>query len=67
MKLLAWFVLRDFAPDVDMFDEPNSLAMRAWLPALRDEETAMRLIRLAIVISMLSLTKYARGWNWMYL
>lgn len=44
-------------PDVDWLDEDlNSCAIDA-MPVLRDVEIAMRLMRLAIVISMLSLTR----------
>jgi hypothetical protein len=47
----------DFLFDEEMFsDDLNSSAMSA-LPVRRDVDTAMRLIKLAMVISMLSLTK----------
>jgi hypothetical protein len=37
--------------------------MMETLPVRLEVDMAMRLMRLAMIISMLSLTRYARGWN----
>jgi hypothetical protein len=49
-------VAPDFAPDVEILPDLKSSA-RAAFPGLRDADMAMRLIRLAIVISMFNLTR----------
>lgn len=46
----------DLAPDVDRFEDLKSFARDAF-PGLRDAEMAIRLIKLAMVISMFSLTR----------
>jgi hypothetical protein len=45
----------------DVLVEDLNSSAAEFAPLRREAETAMRLIRLAIVISMLSFTRYARG------
>ena len=46
----------DLAPDVERLEDLKSFARDAF-PGLREAEMAMRLIRLAMVISIFSLTR----------
>lgn len=52
---MRWYALPVWWPVDSSDEERNSCAIEC-MPVLREVEIAMRLIRLAIVISMLSLT-----------